>query len=478
MAKDEGKLANLLALLPEQDWERLRLFLNSPYFNRSAAVRALLEVHWETWANQADFPEDEKLFAGIFPNAAFDAVKLKNLRAALQRKLDDFFAQSAFEQDELLQHQMQLRKLSALAAHHYFPRYHQKALTVAESSFQDEQQRQLALMHFAELQEGASPQSQSRGQSPQASLSYHHAWQFFQLKTLMYLVWQYNAGAIMGQGADTHHAEAILPLIAVGQGALPAVRLYRQLLQVFQEPDESAHFQQLRQLLQAEAAGLAASDALSLYTGAINHCIRRVNRGEVAFLDTMLTLYKEMDQRGLLLVNGKLSAAQLKNMVMLAIRCQQLDWAEDWVGRYGKLLENDPHGTAEAFNQGMLQYARGDFEGAERWFHKVLIQFQDVFYGLDARSVLLQIYYETGNVVGMESLSESFKMFVKRNKRIAKAHKEGYLATARFFRKLIQIHPWEVDALKKLQAEIVATAFASSSKRWLLDKVGQLLARE
>lgn len=476
MGKDSGKLARLLALLPEQDWEQFRLYLDSPYFNRSLAVRALMECHAAAQSQGMPLPTDRELFARVHGEAPFDPVKLKNLRAALQRKLEGYLAQASLDGDVLLQQQLQVRKLGHLDAAHYLPRYHQRAVAMARDMVQDEERRQLALFHLAELLETAQLRHPDRSQDEvHASTAYHHAWQFFQLRTLKHLVKLANAGAMVGQDVDTQQAEAILALIPAEPVALPTVQLYRDMLDVFRNPHARQHFDRLHGRLQALAPALAPEDALDIYTGAINHCIRRINLGETAFLPTLLALYQEMDRNDLLLVRGRLPAAQFKNMVALALRCQDQEWAGSLIQRYSDHLDQDPHGTARAFTLGMLHFSQGDYDAAERAFHQVLDQFEDIFYGLDARSFLLRIYYETGNAVGMESLAESFKMYVKRNKRIAKAHKDSYLTTARLFKKLIQLQPWDRSALLQLRAEITAAAFASSSKQWLLGKVAELL---
>lgn len=476
MVKEDGKLGRLLALLDGAALERLRIYLESPTFNRSKPVRALYEHYVQTMRADGDLQEDAALFALIFPDEAYDPTKLKNLRAALQRKLDDFLAYESFSQDEALQHWLQLRQLNVLNESHYFPKYHQKALERMQQQPIEEEQRQLGLTHLAEELETAQTRLDDRSQGDTHVSAYHHAWQYFQLHTIKFLVRQANRGAIVGQSADTAHAEILLQLMQVGDDALPALQLYNCLLGVFRDVEDKTRFQALRDLLHRLGPQLAAADASDIYTGAINHCIRRINTGDAAFATDMLALYQEMDALDLLLLHGRLPAAQFKNMVGLALRFRAFEWAQLVIDRYGSRLDQDPHGNAAAFNQGMLDFARNSFDTAERCFNQVLQGFEDVFYGLDARSYLLRIHYETGNWLGLESLAESFKMYLKRNKRIPKAHRESYLRTALFFGKLAKFSDWNHKGLAKLRKEILETAFAATSKQWLLQKIDAQLA--
>ncbi len=477
MARDDGKLAHLLGMLDESGWNRLLTFMHSPWFNRSGATRQFTEIYAAAFSRGQAVAADETLFQAIFPNEAFDALKLKNLKAAVQRKLDDFFAQEALETDVVSQLRLQMRQLNRLNEHRYIHKYYQKALEKIDGSRIDEEARQLD--YFAVMSEWENAQGNvSEQQVPTDRQSaYHHAWQFFQLQTVKFLVRQTNLQAIGRPGQESAEAEAVLLLMDVGEGALPALRLYHCLLHVFREPAERGHFVRLRAMLAQHSAQLARGDASDIYTGAINHCIRRINAGEGDFATHMLELYKEMDDGDLLLRNGRLPALQFKNMVGLGLRFKEFEWAQLVIDRYGKQLEHDPHGNAEAFNQGMLYFSQGNFAGAERFFNQVLQQFDDIYYGLDARVHLLRVYYETGNWLGLESLIESFKMYLKRNKHIPKVHRENYLVTTRFFSKLAKLVDWDQAGLLGLRDAIEGTAFPTTSKQWLLQKINARLAQ-
>ncbi len=471
MAKEIGKLGSILALLDMEAWERLRLFLQSPWFNRSVAVRQLMEQYADALSASNPLGDEEVVFAVIFPGHSYDPIKIKNLRAALQRKVEDFLSHEAYSNDTGLHGMLLLRQLNVLNESHYFPKYHEKVLESITTQPIEEERKQLNLFQVMEEWEGAQIRLSDRSQGAGEVSAYHHAWAFFQLQTVKFLVRQANLGAIDGPSGDLRQAEMILSMVSMNHEAAPALRLYYQLLAVFRQPADPTIFEAFRQLLQATVAHVAKADASDIYTGAINHCIRRINMGEAAFAPIMLDLYQQMDTYDLMLHNGRIPAPQFKNMVGLALRFRAFDWAQIVIDRYGKLLDQDPHRNAEAFNQGMLHFAQGNFEAAERCFYRVLQAFDDVFFGLDARSYLLRIHYETGNWTGLESLAESFKMYLKRNKRIPKTHRESYLHTAKFFAKLARLADWNRKGLQKLRRVVERTPFAATSKQWLLQKI-------
>ena len=159
----------------------------------------------------------------------------------------------------------------------------------------------------------------------------------------------------------------------------------------------------------------------------------------------------------------------------LGLRCGDFEWVQAMIDRYGAAVADDAQGNAAAFNQGALYFYKNEFEAAERMLNKVLGSYDDVFYGLDARAYLLRVHYETGNVLGMESLAESFKMFLKRNKHIPKVHRDSHLLATNFFRRLIKIPIYDKRKLSALAKTIGSCEFSGGSKRWLLGKIAVLL---
>ncbi len=472
---NSGKLGNLLSLLNERERTRMHEFLQSPYFNRSQPILRLYRYWNQCQVAGTEALEDQALFEEVLPGQKYSSVKLKNLKAALQRKLDAFFAQEVFQNDEGQRSLAVLHYLNLKNEEKYFPYYAERASIQLNSLGLERAQLELLAFRVQDEELDFSSRQGSRTEEFGSAKTYKHAQSFFYLETLKYLVRQENNVAILGSLPETEQATKALAVMSEGE-ELAEASLYHALLKVFQAPSDRAAFDVLVQGLSGQGGKIAAVDAREVYTGALNHCIRQINHGETSFLNEMLALYKEMDMHNLLQVNALLPAAQFKNMVSLGLRCADFDWVQAMIDKYGNLVADDAQGNASAFNQGVLFFFQGDFSSAEKFLNKVLAAYDDVFYGLDARAYLLRVHYETGNVLGMESLAESFKMFLKRNKKIPKAHKQSYLTATRFFRRLIKIPAYDKHKLSALSKEIEESNFAGGSKRWLLGKIKTLLA--
>jgi len=96
------------------------------------------------------------------------------------------------------------------------------------------------------------------------------------------------------------------------------------------------------------------------------------------------------------------------------------------------------------------------------------VEYDDVFYGIDSRKLLLQTYYEINEIEPMYSLMDSFRTLLKRNKTISDTHLNNNLNLIRFIGKLLAAKN-QTPKLKKLKVEIAKTP-SVAEKRWLLEK--------
>jgi len=98
------------------------------------------------------------------------------------------------------------------------------------------------------------------------------------------------------------------------------------------------------------------------------------------------------------------------------------------------------------------------------------VEYDDPFYALDSRSLLMKIYFELGEYEVLRSLCESFKIYLKRNKTISEAHINNYTGLIKYTLKLIKVKPWQHEKLLDIKSEIT-TAPSVYNRSWLLDQI-------
>ena len=89
------------------------------------------------------------------------------------------------------------------------------------------------------------------------------------------------------------------------------------------------------------------------------------------------------------------------------------------------------------------------------------VEFSDIFFALDAKMMLLKIYFDNGDEEPLNSLITSFKAFLKRNRLISDVMRKTYLNFISF---LILLLKNGDEALEELRIQIKNSDLAGRSK--------------
>ena len=99
------------------------------------------------------------------------------------------------------------------------------------------------------------------------------------------------------------------------------------------------------------------------------------------------------------------------------------------------------------------------------------VEFRDVQYNLNARRMLLRIYYELEELEALESLLDSFRTYIHRQKDLG-YHREHYLNLIAFVKKILRNNLKDKAFRTKIKRQI-EEANALAEKTWLLEQVNR-----
>jgi hypothetical protein len=253
--------------------------------------------------------------------------------------------------------------------------------------------------------------------------------------------------------------------------AYPAITIYHRIIQTLMEPENENYFLQLGAMLLKNYMRFPHSMARDMYAFALNYCVRMINRGRTEYLGKALNLYKDMAAAGLLAHEGKLSQFDYKNVVTTALRVKDFAFAEQFIYDYKGSLKAEERDNAFSFNLARLHFYRKDYKQAMRLLQT--IEYDDVFYQLDAKTTLLKCYYELGEYSLLMSLKDSFVKLLRRKKTISEQHRVNYSNFIRFTTKLYRLDTRDKKKVTELGTDIGATEHVAD-KTWLVEKVGEL----
>ena len=248
---------------------------------------------------------------------------------------------------------------------------------------------------------------------------------------------------------------------------IPAIGLYFHCYHFLNDAQATAHFEGFKAMLFEHAGAFPPDELRTLYLLAINYGIKKINESSEGWLRATLELYQSALERGLLLENQRLSRFAFNNIVAIALRVGELDWAEQFILDHKPALERQWREVTSSLNLARVAYTRKDFRTALG--HLQRSDYKDLLNNLIAKTLQLKIYYETDEYDLLDSHLTSMSNFIRRHTAIG-YHRTNYSRIVYYTRQLMGLNlhdPQAVAALRrKIEQEEILT-----EKEWLLGRL-------
>ncbi|MCF8245325.1 MAG: hypothetical protein K9J46_09235 [Saprospiraceae bacterium] len=464
---DKSKLIKLLRSFSREEQREFRKFLQSPFFNRreeTLVLFDLLEKHLKTGKPITDKPD---AYAAIFPNEPFDDHRLRMLMSQLFQLGGQFLAVRGFMMDEaqsllMLGQVLRKRKLTA-----------QFAQTAADLATKLDTQPYrnpdfYQNKYLASLEKYRTAYDMRDVDATQLQSLSHELDTAFLARKLWQSCLLLSHEAVSNVSYDFGLLEEALAF-AERSGALetPAIAIFYHCYRALTNPAEATFFQNFKRLLLQHGSLFPAEEMRDLYILAINFCIRRYNVGSQAYLRDQFDFYKDGLRQGYFLTDGELSRYTYQNAVTSGLVMQEFDWVERFIHGYRDKLAGPYRESVFSFNLARLAYEKKQYDKALPLLQ--LAEYKDLLLNLAAKTLQLKIYFELDEFDLLEAHLSAFKTFLLRKKELG-YHREIYLNTIQFTRKLLETNPFDKEARAGLREEIAA-AKNLGEKEWLLGQV-------
>jgi hypothetical protein len=242
-------------------------------------------------------------------------------------------------------------------------------------------------------------------------------------------------------------------------------------LQTLINNDNEQHYYELIDLLAQHESKFPRTEIHDMYTFAQNYCIKKVNSGNVSYMSVLLNLYKTLLKKDLLLEGETLPQWYYKNIATIAIRLEDFDWAKKFIHDYKNKLAAVHRDNDFTFALAILHFSMKEYRKTLSYL--INVEYTDVFYHLDSKSLLLRTYYELDDWEPLISLIITFKTYLKRNKLISSHYGLTYLNFVTIVNKLAQYKMGKNVNLATLKEEI-ATVKEIANIIWLQKKIAEL----
>ncbi len=238
-------------------------------------------------------------------------------------------------------------------------------------------------------------------------------------------------------------------------------------------------YDSLKKIVTEQERFLQKNELQIIYNYLQNFCIGQINVGNSDFLKELLDIYKSQLKQGLLIANGYLPEWHFKNIVTTGLRLNEHKWVKSFIEDYRSSLQPGVRENAYSYNLAAFYYHLKRYEDVLELL--VQVEYTDLRYNLDAKSLLLRTYYDLEEEEALLALTDAFRQYLKRNRSLTDFQKKGYYNLLKFTRSAFRLklnkdftkHEKWLQDFKKLQGK-VAEAETIFNQSWIERKLDNL----
>ncbi|TAK44566.1 MAG: hypothetical protein EPO28_04690 [Saprospiraceae bacterium] len=465
-------LVSVLRTLDKKEVKELRKWLASPAHNVRQDVRDLFE--YLAAGNRLfseRFLEKRKVHAAVYPGRTFTDAEVRQVIHFLFKGVESFLLYNELQKDEV-------RSQAALARAYrqrQLPKLFQTAMDTARKM--QEQQPYRNDQYFENeyiLQHEQYNYLSGLGRSVPLNLQ-----EVSRSNDITYLINKLQVSCIMLSHQKVFKTDYkmfllddVLARLEADPGLLenPAIAINYYSYKALSDSENEVHFQKLKEHINRYGDLFPPHEFRNTYLLAINYCIGRLNTGALAYVREAFDLYRQGLAKHIFLENGTLSRFTFRNIVATGLQLGEYDWVENFIHEYSQFLDEKHRNSFVQFNLGHLFFEKKDYEKSMRLIAS--LDHDDILILLNAKTMLLKMYYELDEFNALDSLLGSMNTYLQR-KKVMGYHKANYKNIIRYTKKMLRVAPFSKEQKEKLKADI-ANANPLTERKWLLEQVDRL----
>lgn len=473
---EKTKVIKVLKTFKKVELNRFDKYIRSPFYNVHVPTILLWESLYEGYPEfDGEELQKENLFARVFPGECFNDAKLSVVRNNLLKQLFGFLSRIRLDLEEHTLNRELLNELSNRKLDDFLPRLIEDARNKLEERTDLSYDKYLLEDFVADY--NLTRNNRSLRVDFQSVMD--HLDTSYLVSKLKYIGAMMSRQRLLAVKYDITFLEEVWAYCEANElEDKPLVQAY-YLSSLLFNPNQLDHletsdnaFQKLRELLPNQ--DFRKDDQTNLFGFLITYCNEQYKAGRLAYLKEMFHLYRIMLEKDLLFESSMISSVHYRNIVSIALKLKEYDWADDFIHSYRDKIEVAYADSLYHYNLARLYFSR-------RRFQEVLPHLQkftpiDAINKLRYNQLLMETYYECDEEEGFFSLCVSFRTYIRRSKSLSENYKTAYLNFISFSKKLFQI---KINPLKKFSPEQIQEEFQSmqllEDRGWLEEKLAELM---
>ncbi|MEO0789101.1 MAG: hypothetical protein AAFY36_10575, partial [Bacteroidota bacterium] len=250
--------------------------------------------------------------------------------------------------------------------------------------------------------------------------------------------------------------------------ARPEIKAYFLACSMLLQPNQGdAHFDAFYELIKSELDFFPLAEQRDLLRLGINYCVGRINQEKYEFLPASLGLYRLAIDRGLVYEGREISPFTFNNIIGIALRLGETDWAEQFLLSQADFLPVDQQSPLKALNMAKLALARKDYNAVLLALRED--DYRDFIQQMNARVLKLKAYWALEMYHLLENHIRNTRSMLRR-KRKTSYHVQNFSHLFDLSSQLLRLPPGSGRGREKLR-KIISETEPLLERTWLLDQL-------
>ena len=476
----EKKILSALAGLSIYELNSFGKFIHSPYFNVNKGISDYFDILEKNIKNNSlQDLSNESLWKYVYHNEPYNNQKFLKLNSDLISLLEDFIAQQEYESMTSLR---ACHKLAGAGKRNMTKLYNGILGDIGRiNKYEINQSAEFYLNKYQIEKNIFSLKTENEKKNEKFEIDtelniqqissnldfFYIAEKLKHYCTLMSWKKMYKLDIEMANMENVIALSNVEPFKSV-----PAVQLFYTIYLTYIDDENPENYFKLKSLMKKYIHVFPKEEQRDIFSTAISYCVNKVNKNISEFHTETFEIYKEALSRDVLLNDKLLPVTDFRNIVPAALRVKEFEWTENFIYEYSQLLDSKYKDNAVEFSLARLEFYRKNFGMVLDHLNRV--NYEDVWYNLNAKTLQLAAYYELDEFDVLESFLQSYKMYIRREKSLSPARKVHYLNLVRFTAALMKINTKDQNKVIKLKEDI-KDAKGVVSKPWLREKVDEMI---
>jgi hypothetical protein len=479
----ERKIITVVKKMNAYEISEFRKFIFSPFFNvnkKCMAYFELLEVNLKNGHDLAALTA-EQIWQATFGDQIFEDVKLRKLSSDMFSLYEEFVTQKQFKEEKVLKHYMLLKAYKTKAMKGLFVSSSEELETIKKININKSAEYYLnqynvekLLLEF-NLQGDIVAKNVNLDQFVNLDEISLNLDVFFIAEKLKYycnlLSWNrsFNVSKKL-VGVDIILKLARSPIFK----DYPPVAIYYTISLTITDEQNEEHYYKLKDLIDQYLYLFSRDEAKEILESAIGYCVTRSNKGVIKFEKEIFDLYKKSIKEDFIFLSANtISPREFRNVVLYSLKQGDIAWAQQFIKDYSSFLDESVRESNVNFSLARVEINRKNYKKVIELL--AYTEYTEVFQAILSRTLLLAAYYELNETESLESLLNSFKLFLDREKTLTKPRKLQYYNLIKFCRILLKIDNRDKAKIQGFLEE-VNSCDPIVNKQWLIEKINEKLS--